>query len=130
MYGDVNQQAVGYGYNARQIQTTWRKLTVRVPRCATCSQAQRSRTTKVWGLGCGANVAVLALAIVLLVSGVIAVGIILIALDVVGFFMVVGMAGTNGLPTEDFASLRDFPPVREQLDAGWLFGEKPPNAGN
>jgi hypothetical protein len=75
-------------------------------------------------------VAVLALAIVLLVSGVIAVGIILMALDVVGFFMVLGMAGTNGLPTEDFASLRDFPLVREQLDAGWLFGEKPPNAGN
>ncbi|GAA2438270.1 hypothetical protein GCM10010191_61760 [Actinomadura vinacea] len=130
MYGDVNRQVVSYGYNARQIQTTWRKLTVRVPRCAQCKQEQSSRTTKVWGIGCTTNVVVLALAILLMMSGVVALGIILIIADVIGFFAVAGMAGTNGLPKQQFVSLSEFPPIREQLRSGWLFGEKPPNAGN
>jgi hypothetical protein len=130
MYGDVNRQVVPVGYNARQVQTTWRKMSVRVPRCAPCNQAQKSRTSKVWGFGCTANVAVLALAVVLMTAGLVAVGIVLIVLDVIGFFVVAGMSGTNGLASAQFQSLREYPPIKEQLASGWLFGEKPPNAGN
>ncbi|MFC5750690.1 hypothetical protein [Actinomadura rugatobispora] len=130
MYGDVNRQVVPYGYNARQVQTTWRKMSVRVPRCAQCVQAQKSRTGKVWGIGCGVNLAVLALAVILMMSGAVAVGIILIVLDVIGFGVLANVAETNGLAKQEFKSLNEYPPIKEQLRAGWQFGEKPPNAGN
>ena len=129
MYGDVDRHVIPYGYNARQVRTTWQKVTVRVPRCAVCLQAQKSRTGKVWGWGCGINIAVLVLAVVLMVSLSVAVGVALIALDVIGFFVIAGMAGSNGLSKDEFASLREYPPIAQQLRAGWQFGEKPPNAG-
>ncbi|MFV2213258.1 hypothetical protein ACFHW2_23925 [Actinomadura sp. LOL_016] len=129
MHGDVQQQVVGY-YPARQIQTTWRKLTARVPRCDACAAAHKDRGRKVTGLGCGANVVVLVVAVALIAAGappLLPIG--LIFLDVIGFFVVMASGNVDGLPKQAHATLGEWPPIREQLAAGWQFGEKPPNAG-
>ncbi|GAA3928084.1 hypothetical protein GCM10023085_06570 [Actinomadura viridis] len=129
MHGEVQRRVVARGYNARQIQTTWRKTVVRVPRCAPCAETGHRRTRNVWGVGCTTNIVVLVLGIWMLTAGMVAGGIVLLVLDLVGFFTVAGLAGNNGLSPGQLASLREFPPIKEQLAAGWAFGEKPPDAG-
>lgn len=129
MHGDVQQQVVGY-YPARQIQTTWRKLTARVPRCAACAAAHRSRGRNVTGFGCLGTAGTLALGIALIVAGAPPVlPFLLIFAAVIGFFVVMASGNVDGLPKKAHATLGDWPPIREQLDAGWAFGEKPPTAG-
>ncbi|MEV5824143.1 hypothetical protein AB0L25_01050 [Spirillospora sp. NPDC052242] len=129
MHGDVQQQVVGY-YPARQIQTTWRKLTARVPRCAACAAAHRSRGRNVTGFGCLGTAGTLALGIALIVAGAPpVVPFLLIFAAFIGFFVVMASGNVDGLPKKAHATLGDWPPIREQLAAGWAFGEKPPSAG-
>lgn len=124
MYGDVERPFTG-SYAGR---VSWKKLTVSVPRCATCNAAHGHRYNGLLGLGCVTNVVLTALAIWLFATGHPATGFALLVLD---FF--VFRAAVRARPPEpqpkDLPSVRDFTPIRERLDEGWLFGEKPPFVG-
>ncbi|QFG24227.1 hypothetical protein [Actinomadura sp. WMMB 499] len=123
MYGDVTREYSGYG-----IQIRWRKLAAPVPRCTACAAAHRGRGRTValaGGLGCAGG---LALAVVLIAAGapfVVPFG--LFFLTIIGFFVAVAMGNVDGLPRKAHATVGAWPPIREKLDAGWMFGEKPPN---
>ncbi|MBA9001582.1 hypothetical protein [Thermomonospora cellulosilytica] len=117
MYGDV--QHMGYRIN-------WRTLTVSIPRCTVCKQQHEQRGRRVWGIGCTGNLLALALVIVLFATGSPGWAILLAIADVIAFFFVAGIAGP-GMPTGQFATIREFEPVRRMLAAGWKFGERPPN---
>ncbi|MBE1531182.1 hypothetical protein [Actinomadura algeriensis] len=126
MYGNVREEFGGYMNLQRQIR--WQKLAVPVPRCAPCAAAHRGHGREVAGFGCGGGAGALVLAIVLIAAGAPpALPGILVFLVIIGFFAVMSSGNVDGLPKGAHATLGSWPPIRERLDAGWLFGEKPPN---
>jgi len=117
MHGDVRRT---------NFQVTWRTLTVEVPRCASCKQRHGRRGLALQTLGCAGNLIVLAWAVALWATGSIGWGIVLLIVDVLAFFFVLGLS-MWGMPSTQFATVREFDTVRRLLDAGWRFGERPPN---
>lgn len=103
----------------------WRKLTIEVPRCATCKKGRNSRSRRNGAIGCGLAILIVAVAITFFIgdSSIAAafIGIVIAVLTVVGEM------GTLSLFTSRrFRAVQEFPPVEEQLAKGWRFGEKPP----
>jgi hypothetical protein len=129
MYGEVRQEPV-HSYYSRQIRTTWRKLTVKVPRCGVCAHEHATRDNRLWGFGCTGAVVVLTVAIVLMTAGHPLLGVLLIVADVVGFLVVASKTNTAGLPDASYRTLRDYPLIKEQLAAGWQYGEAPPGTSS
>ncbi|TYB44262.1 hypothetical protein [Actinomadura chibensis] len=121
MHGDVKREMTPH-YTTR---ITWRKLTITVPRCAGCASAHRKRRAKVWALALGADAAVFALACARISAGS-GLGVLFMALAVIGLPFAIGYAATSALPGEAKRVLHGFPAVREKFDAGWQPGAKPP----
>jgi hypothetical protein len=121
MYGNVTRTHTGvYG---GQIRTSWQKLTVSVPRCATCKSAHGLRWMP--GVGVNGNALLIVLAFLLLVLGATVLAIIVAIAEVAA---VAGWwrAKPQG-QRKRFTAFKEFPPVQEHLTNGWHFGDKPPN---
>ncbi|GAA4233538.1 hypothetical protein GCM10022254_36200 [Actinomadura meridiana] len=119
MYGDVQRVYP---------RITWKRLTINVPRCTPCASAHRTRGAKVWAYGSGIALAIFGLALILLLTGSTAQGIVLMILDAITSLITLGIiSNTNGLPPAAHRSLKEFPPITEQFQAGWRYGDGPPN---
>lgn len=71
-----------------------------------------------------ANVALIGVMLGLFGAGDTVAGLVALVLELMAFVAWVSKA--QGMSPKSRASVSDFPPVRERLDEGWLFGEKPP----
>jgi hypothetical protein len=123
MWGDEQREPHGY-----QTRVTWRSTTIRVPRCATCRQAQqrRLRTWRVlaWALAPGW----LALNVVPFLVGHGGFVCLTIVATLVGVGYIASelltLRARKGMTAKEWTGMRQFPPIRDLVAKGWQFGER------
>ncbi|GLY89684.1 hypothetical protein [Actinoallomurus iriomotensis] len=109
MYGEVRRT---YG------RIRWKSLTIEVPCCAMCKNGRSRRNV---AIGCAPAILIVLLAVTFLGADT------LIGAAIIGIMVaVLVMRGTTRYTSRRAA--REFPPIREKLAEGWMFGEKPPGA--
>lgn len=131
MYGEVKKTPTYEG-----VRITWNKITVTVPRCATCTEAHSRQGKRISFIGAGMG----------LVAG--SVGIVIwnintwagVSLDALnggllwggGGFLggaFIGLISSDSFSSKGMKSLSSqygYPRIKELQDQGWAFGEEPP----
>lgn len=118
MFGNVRRQG---------FEVHWQSGTIEVPRCAAC-QAKHTIKGRLWAIGTVSSAALSFAAFILFINGHGVIGglVVLAALAVV-----VAMATTTaqGMSRRERRSIREYGPIRKQLEQGWAFGGRPPGLG-
>lgn len=118
MFGNVRR----HGYEVH-----WQSGTIEVPRCEAC-EAKHTIMGRLWSMGLVSSIALICGMLVLLSQGHGSLGSLA---GLAALVMVVGLVAitSQGMSRAQRRSIREYGPIRKQLQQGWAFGERPPGLG-
>jgi hypothetical protein len=117
MHGDVQK-------NYSQI--TWRYITIKVPRCKECMTQHNKVNYYTWGIGIMG--VIIGIILWVIINEVNEGGFFAFAVSTVIGFVIGHLIGSSKCKTSQLENYKEFPQVKELLNNGWTWGERPADA--